>query len=56
MTKHQVRYFSRKTKRARVAQLVDQVRNHPHSGELLRLLQEQVNDDTHRIQSQVVYV
>jgi hypothetical protein len=54
MTNRQHRYFSRKVKAARVAQLVDQVRSHPHSQELLTLLQDQVQDDTYRVRRIVV--
>lgn len=56
MTKHQVRYFSKRTKAVRVKQLVAEVQNHPHSAELLCLLGEQVKDDSHRQGREVVYI
>lgn len=31
----------------RLAQLIEQVRNHPHREELLRLAMEQLSDDSH---------
>lgn len=55
MTSRQVRYFSKKTKRTRVNRLVQEVSAHPFKEELLQLLHDQVRDDTHRVQSQIIF-
>lgn len=56
MTKRDIRYFSKHTKRTRVNRLVQEVNAHPFKEELIALLGEQVRDDTHRVTPQVVYV
>jgi hypothetical protein len=55
MTKHQIRYFSRKTQQVRVNQLIKDVQNHPHYEELLTLIEAQKQDDTYRQGREVVY-